>query len=89
MKAVFEVTLTTQKEFLALSNMPIVEEKDANEKGWRVTRFEPTPKMSTYLVCCEWIYDWTSIILDFECTQPISENQILGEQMWKKYIFLL
>ncbi|OQR67759.1 puromycin-sensitive aminopeptidase-like, partial [Tropilaelaps mercedesae] len=50
-KAVFEVTLTIQKAYLALSNMPVADEQDAAEEGWRVIRFEPTPKMSTYLVC--------------------------------------
>ncbi|OQR67760.1 puromycin-sensitive aminopeptidase-like [Tropilaelaps mercedesae] len=51
MKAVFEVTMITKKGLLALSNTMPVEEKDDEEEGWTRTTFEPTPKMSTYLVC--------------------------------------
>lgn len=54
LKATFELTLISKKGFKALSNTLPVEEKDLPDEGWQLTRFEPTPKMSTYLVCCEY-----------------------------------
>ena len=48
-KAVFDVTLVIPDDLVAVSNMPIASENPAPE-GKRAVRFEPSPKMSTYLV---------------------------------------
>ncbi|OQR67756.1 puromycin-sensitive aminopeptidase-like [Tropilaelaps mercedesae] len=50
-KATFEVTTVIKKGLVTLSNTLPVEEMDDEEEGWTRTRFERTPKMSTYLVC--------------------------------------
>jgi puromycin-sensitive aminopeptidase len=47
-KAVFEVTLTVDRDVDAYSNSPIVDIKRVGDKN--VVRFSPTMKMSTYLV---------------------------------------
>jgi aminopeptidase N len=47
-KATFDVTLTTQPDITVLGNMPVA--KQTVENGRLVTRFETTPRMSTYLV---------------------------------------
>jgi puromycin-sensitive aminopeptidase len=47
-KAVFEVTLTIERDVDAYSNSPIVDIKRVGDKN--VVRFSPTMKMSTYLV---------------------------------------
>jgi puromycin-sensitive aminopeptidase len=47
-KAVFEVTLTIDRDVDAYSNSPIVDVKRVGDKN--VVRFSPTMKMSTYLV---------------------------------------
>ena len=47
-KATFDLTLTTEKEAVVLSNTPILKEID--EKSSKLTTFETTPKMSTYLL---------------------------------------
>lgn len=47
-KAVFELTLTTEADVTAVSNTPIQSQK--TEDGRLITVFEPTPKMSTYLL---------------------------------------
>jgi puromycin-sensitive aminopeptidase len=47
-KAVFEVTLTIDRELDAFSNSPISEVRRVGDKN--VVRFSPTMKMSTYLV---------------------------------------
>jgi puromycin-sensitive aminopeptidase len=47
-KAVFEVTLTVERNVDAFSNSPIVDVTRVGEKN--VVRFSPTMKMSTYLV---------------------------------------
>ncbi|MDA1036275.1 MAG: M1 family metallopeptidase [Chloroflexi bacterium] len=48
-KAVFDVTLVIPVEMVAVSNMPIASEA-AGPAGKRTVKFEPSPKMSTYLV---------------------------------------
>ncbi|XP_022709994.1 aminopeptidase M1-B-like isoform X1 [Varroa jacobsoni] len=50
LKATFQVTMITQRPYLVLSNMPIIEQKKYSEEGWLMTLFECTPKMSTYLL---------------------------------------
>ncbi|CAN5379162.1 M1 family metallopeptidase [soil metagenome] len=47
-KATFDVTLTTETGITVLGNMPIA--KQTTENNRLVTRFETTPRMSTYLV---------------------------------------
>jgi len=48
-KATFELSLMVPKEWAAVSNTPIVEEKRLG-KGKRLVRFAETPRMSTYLL---------------------------------------
>lgn len=47
-KATFDVTLTTEKDIVVLGNMPVASQKVENDM--LVTRFETTPRMSSYLV---------------------------------------
>lgn len=47
-KATFSLTLTTENNVTALSNMPISSQREEN--GSLVTTFEKTPRMSTYLL---------------------------------------
>jgi puromycin-sensitive aminopeptidase len=48
-KAVFDVTLVVSHQHVAISNMPQANEHPVSG-GLRAVRFQPTPKMSTYLV---------------------------------------
>lgn len=47
-KAVFNLTLITRTGVTALGNTPVLEQKTVDDK--LVTTFEPTPKMSSYLL---------------------------------------
>lgn len=47
-KATFQLTLTTEPGITVLSNTPVATE--AEQDGTLVTTFEPTPRMSTYLL---------------------------------------
>lgn len=47
-KAIFDLTVTHDKNDVALSNMPAADE--SIQGSLKTTRFEPTPKMSTYLL---------------------------------------
>ncbi len=47
-KATFDVTLSTEENVTALSNMPVKSQQ--SEDGWLVTTFDTTPRMSSYLV---------------------------------------
>ncbi|XP_053674450.1 puromycin-sensitive aminopeptidase [Anopheles nili] len=50
-KATFDITLVVPKDRVALSNMPVREEKPAEaDETLRVLHFDRTPVMSTYLV---------------------------------------
>ncbi|CAF4592222.1 unnamed protein product, partial [Rotaria sp. Silwood2] len=50
-KATFDITLITPKNLRAISNMPIKSEDEYNnDKDWKITKFDRTPIMSTYLV---------------------------------------
>lgn len=51
-KATFDVTLTTEPEVQVLGNMPIVGQ--TNENSRLVTKFDTTPRMSSYLLA--WVY---------------------------------
>ncbi|KIJ42373.1 hypothetical protein M422DRAFT_75548 [Sphaerobolus stellatus SS14] len=65
LKATFDITLISRAETVSLSNMPAASEdsldgttdevigkffKDSDPAGWKVTKFETTPPMSTYIV---------------------------------------
>ncbi len=47
-KATFDLTLLTEENITVLGNMPIAEQKIENKR--LVTRFDATPRMSTYLL---------------------------------------
>lgn len=47
-KAVFELTLTTDEDDEVLSNMPML--KQTADAGFKTVSFEPTPRMSVYLL---------------------------------------
>ncbi|CAF0907973.1 unnamed protein product [Rotaria sordida] len=50
-KATFDITLITPKNLRAISNMPIKSENEyPDDKEWKITKFDRTPIMSTYLV---------------------------------------
>ncbi|CAF3126914.1 unnamed protein product [Rotaria sp. Silwood2] len=50
-KATFDITLITPKNLRAISNMPVISENEyANDKEWKIIKFDRTPIMSTYLV---------------------------------------
>ena len=52
-KAVFDITLVVPKNLTAISNT-IESSVAEDESGYKVVKFEPTPKMSTYLVALLW-----------------------------------
>ncbi|XP_074862608.1 aminopeptidase N isoform X2 [Carettochelys insculpta] len=68
MKATFTVTLIHDPSHTALSNMPVRSSGQQNIDGtiWNVTEFEPTPKMSTYLVAF--------IVSQFEAVEAMQDN---------------
>lgn len=47
-KATFSLTLQTNQSDVVLSNTPVLSQKDHDQ--WRITTFETTPRMSTYLL---------------------------------------
>jgi aminopeptidase 2 len=51
-KATFEVEITADKALTVLSNMDVNSEKESG--GKKVTLFNPTPKMSTYVLPLFW-----------------------------------
>ena len=67
-KAIFEVTLIVPDGSAAISNMPIAEESAA-AGGKRTVRFEPTPKMSTYLLAL--------LVGDMACVEATAKNGTL------------
>ncbi|OLL24887.1 Aminopeptidase 2 [Neolecta irregularis DAH-3] len=50
LKATFDVSLICDKNLVALSNMDVIEEKDSEIEGKKITTFRTTPLMSTYLL---------------------------------------
>lgn len=61
-KATFEITLIHDKSLTAWSNMPIESEVDGDADtnfNWVKTKFEPTLKMSTYIVAI--------VLADYKC----------------------
>jgi aminopeptidase N len=57
MKAVFELTAVVDKGDTAISNTPIASDTPGPGEGKHTLRFEPTPKMSSYLVALA-VGDW-------------------------------
>ncbi|CAF4843668.1 unnamed protein product [Rotaria sp. Silwood1] len=50
-KATYDITLITPKNLQAISNMPIISENEyPDDHEWKITKFDRTPIMSTYLV---------------------------------------
>lgn len=57
-KTTFSITLVHEPNYIAISNMPI-KENSTTEAGLRVTKFENTVAMTTYLVAvvvCDFVY---------------------------------
>lgn len=67
-KAVFDITLIVPKGLAAISNT-IKSEIIEHESGYNIVKFQPTPKMSTYLVAF--------IIGDFEFIQGKTKDGVL------------
>jgi puromycin-sensitive aminopeptidase len=65
-KAVFEVTLTVDRDVDAFSNSPIVDVRRVGDKN--VVRFSPTMKMSTYLVAF--------IVGELETTETVDVDDV-------------
>eukprot|EP00002_Diphylleia_rotans_P015932 TRINITY_DN3086_c0_g1_i4.p1 TRINITY_DN3086_c0_g1~~TRINITY_DN3086_c0_g1_i4.p1 ORF type:complete len:798 (-),score=182.20 TRINITY_DN3086_c0_g1_i4:58-2451(-) len=49
-KATFDVTMIHRPDRVSVSNMPVKNEAVRAEDGYKVVKFETTPKMSTYLL---------------------------------------
>ncbi|NXK10781.1 AMPN Aminopeptidase, partial [Herpetotheres cachinnans] len=71
MKANFTVTLIHPPDHEAISNMPIknTRQQKIDGKNWNITKFETTPKMSTYLVAF--------IVSQFSYVQNTSGNVLI------------
>ncbi len=67
-KAVFEVSLITEENHEAISNTLPVEVRE-HSAGYKITKFAPSPKMSTYLLAF--------IIGDFEYIEGHTKDNIL------------
>ena len=50
LEATFDITLISDPNFTHLSNMDVKEEKIVDDGKRKITKFNTTPKMSTYLV---------------------------------------
>ncbi|XP_032873352.1 aminopeptidase Q-like isoform X2 [Amblyraja radiata] len=68
MKATFDIRLVHRPQFVALSNMPAIYFSERLEKNgiWKVTTFNTSVKMSTYLVAF--------VISDFGCVNTTSNG---------------
>ena len=73
LKAIFKITLITEKTMICLSNMPVLKEeiielnksiKSIKSIKLKKVEFEETPIMSTYLVC--WVIGNLNLIKDSE-----------------------
>ncbi len=67
-KAIFDVTLIVPQDLTAISNT-IETEVLEHEAGYKMVKFLPTPKMSTYLLAF--------IVGDFEFLEGRTKNQVL------------
>jgi aminopeptidase N len=66
-KARFEITLTVPHDYIALSNMPEIDEIK-NEDGSKTVKFDTTPVVSSYLVAF--------VVGKFEFVEGVTENGI-------------
>lgn len=66
-RAVFDVTLVTPPDRIAISNMPVVE-TSTNEAAQKVVRFAETPPMSTYLLAF--------IVGEFDCVEDTTPEGV-------------
>ncbi|NWI98005.1 AMPN Aminopeptidase, partial [Pitta sordida] len=71
MKANFTVTLVHPSDYSAISNMPPkgTREQTIDGQKWNVTEFEPTPRMSTYLLAF--------IVSKFKSVDGMSEGKLI------------
>ncbi|XP_051004723.1 aminopeptidase N [Acomys russatus] len=74
MKAMFNITLIYPKNYIALSNMLPKGEPGwpgfpfPEDTSWTITEFQPTPKMSTYLLAY--------IVSEFKSVESVSSNNV-------------
>lgn len=69
-KATFDVTLVSPNAAVALSNMPVIkEERDASNSGMKISTYDTTPIMSTYLLAF--------VIGEFDFVEGKDKNGVL------------
>jgi len=90
-KATFELSVTADKKFEVISNMPIAEEKQT-DKSKKSVRFEKTPPMSTYLFYLgigefEFLEDtYNGVALRFACTKGKKKQGAFAIDIAKKFL---
>ncbi|MBI3319681.1 MAG: M1 family metallopeptidase [Candidatus Omnitrophica bacterium] len=67
-KASFAVTLRVPRHLVALSNMPIAGEEPMPGTGLKRIRYQPSPRMPTYLLAC--------VVADLECVEGRDANGV-------------
>ncbi|GAB0099066.1 Aminopeptidase [Sergentomyia squamirostris] len=67
-KATFDITLNVPADRVALSNMPVVNEK-VLEEGWKIVKYQTSPIMSTYLVAV--------VVGEYDYVEGTSEDGVL------------
>ena len=72
-KAIFEIQLVIDKNLTAISNSPIVSEKDA-DNGKKLVSFAPSIKMSSYLVCY--------VVGEFESSEMVKAKSGAEIRIW-------
>jgi aminopeptidase N len=65
-KATFDITAIVPQGNVAISNSPVISDKNGPEAGQHTVRFATTPKMSTYLVAL--------IVGDFACSEGKADD---------------
>ena len=79
-KATFDISVSAPKDRVVLSNMPVKEETDDQEtSGYKLVKFETSPKMSTYLVAIvvgeyEYVEDKTGDVT-VRCYTPMGKTE--------------
>ena len=68
-KATFSLQITYPKELICISNMPPIKEEISNDNKFKITTFDKTPKMSSYLLA------W--VIGEFEYIQGKTSRDII------------
>ncbi|KAE8618156.1 hypothetical protein XENTR_v10009290 [Xenopus tropicalis] len=76
MKATFNITLKYRQPYKAMSNMREIDRSTVTEDGqqWTVSKFDKTPKMSSYLVAF--------IVSEFEAVGDPGNATVTGVQIW-------